>query len=103
MQGNIEPSESSLSQHCNYYGTFALYLNYSAQNAGNSMWMARQQLATLYRIPSASSWIPPGWAISPPGAPPEPLPETLQDGTYHPQRDGIEGPLHVLPYCSALD
>eukprot|EP00955_Chlamydomonas_euryale_P088206 364358-Chlamydomonas_euryale.AAC.23 len=45
----------------------------------------------------------PGWAISPPGVLPEPLPKTLPDGPYHPQRDGIEAQLHALPLCSSLD
>eukprot|EP00955_Chlamydomonas_euryale_P095911 364968-Chlamydomonas_euryale.AAC.17 len=103
IQHQITPLESSYSQHRNCYGTSALNLHYSAQHAGTSMWMARQQLATLYRTPRASPWSPPGWAISPPGAVPAPLPETLPDGPYHPQRDGIEAPLHALPICSALD
>eukprot|EP00955_Chlamydomonas_euryale_P006162 65427-Chlamydomonas_euryale.AAC.2 len=46
---------------------------------------------------------PPGWAISPLTALPEPLPEPLPVGPYHPQRDGIEAPPHALPLCSALD
>jgi len=50
--------------------------------------MARQQLATFYRIPRAKRGYAPPWAISPPGALSEPLP----DGAYHPETDGIAGP-----------
>eukprot|EP00955_Chlamydomonas_euryale_P107484 365772-Chlamydomonas_euryale.AAC.7 len=46
---------------------------------------------------------PPGSAISSPAALSEPFLEPLPDGPYHPQRDGIEGPLHALPFCFALD